>query len=63
MDDFRIEAKTRAQLAGEYNVNIRTFLKWIRDAKIDIPCGLISPKKVEEIYSKIGLPSHKNPDS
>lgn len=49
-------AKTRQQLATEYGVDVKTFHKWLQDEKITLKRGIICPKKVEEIYRKLGKP-------
>ena len=53
---MKIYPKTRQGLADEYSVNIRTFLSWCKEADILLPHGLIYPRKVEEIYAKLGTP-------
>ena len=46
-------------MADEYGVNIRTFLSWCKEAGIKLPNGMLYPKKVEEIYEKLGVPEDK----
>lgn len=58
MDTSNIKAKTRQQMAQEYDVNIRTFMNWLELENIEIPKGLLCPKKVKEIYQKLGLPNN-----
>ncbi|MFO7754674.1 MAG: hypothetical protein R6V34_01695 [Bacteroidales bacterium] len=48
--------KSRQELAREYGVNIRTFMNWLEREGIKLNPGLICPKKVEEIYTKLGDP-------
>jgi hypothetical protein len=48
---------TRAGLANYYNVNVRTFKKWIRpfEKEIGKPEGNIyTPRQVEIIFQKLG---------
>jgi len=56
---MKICTKTRQGMADEYGVNIRTFLSWCKEAGIKLPNGMLYPKKVEEIYEKLGVPEDK----
>ncbi len=51
-----IKPKTRQQLAKDYGVNIKTLNKWLKNENIILEKGLICPRKVEEIYRKLGKP-------
>jgi len=56
---MKAKPKSRQELANEYNVNIRTFMKWLENEGITLSSGLLCPRKVEEIYSKLGEPPKK----
>ncbi|HKL67129.1 MAG TPA: hypothetical protein VJ877_04495 [Bacteroidales bacterium] len=58
--DISEKPKSRQELAGEYNVNIRTFMNWLNREGIIINPGLIYPKKVKEIYERLGHPPVNN---
>jgi hypothetical protein len=49
-------AKTRAQLADEYRVSTKTLSRWLKNAGLEIPSGLICPSDQEKIYKKFGCP-------
>lgn len=52
--------KTRKQIANEYGVSRRTFYTFLKQEEISLSPGLITPKKQEEIYRKLGNPAvHK----
>lgn len=51
-------AKTRQQMASEYGICCKTFSKWLKQNKIILPKGLITPKRQEMIYEKIGVPKN-----
>lgn len=49
-------AKSRQQVADEYGICIKTLNKWLRNESIVIKRGLITPKQLELIYEKLGIP-------
>jgi phage antirepressor YoqD-like protein len=49
-------AKSKQQIADEYRICTKTLNKWLKDEKIIIKRGLISPKKQDLIYKKLGIP-------
>lgn len=49
-------AKSRQQIADEYRICTKTLNKWLKDEKIIIKRGLISPKKQDLIYRRLGIP-------
>ena len=52
-------AKSKTQLAQAYNVDLRTFNKWIKPFLNEIGTytgGAYAPKQVKIIYDKIGEP-------
>jgi hypothetical protein len=51
------KAKTRMQQANEYGVSYRTFLRWLKREKLDLPKGLITPNFQKKIYDKFGNPN------
>ena len=52
----RNQAKTREQIAEEYNISTKTLNKWLKDAGIQLPSGLICPANQMKIYELIGEP-------
>ena len=42
-EDKKRQAKTRAQIAEEYGISVKTLKKWIKDSGVNLPTGLISP--------------------
>jgi hypothetical protein len=51
---------TRTELAGMYDVDIKTFMNWLRKENIELPKGAIYPSKVKEIFEKLGEPPYPN---
>ncbi|MEO1518114.1 MAG: hypothetical protein AAFV95_24045 [Bacteroidota bacterium] len=51
-----MKAKTRLQLASLYGVDRKTFSRWLKKRKIDIPKGVICPKDQERIFTELGVP-------
>lgn len=51
-------AKSKQQIASEYGICIKTLNKWFKQEKISIRRGLITPKKQETIYKKLGIPKN-----
>jgi len=49
-------AKSKQQIADEYRICTKTLNKWLKDEKIILRRGLISPKKQELIYKRLGIP-------
>ena len=56
LDSFILPAKTRALIASEYNVDVRTLKRWLRLHNIFLPPGTIPPRYQREIYEKLGIP-------
>lgn len=50
-------AKSKQQIAIEYGICTKTLNKWLKEEKIVLRRGLISPKKQETIYKKLGSPN------
>lgn len=50
--------KTRQELAKEYNVSPKTFRKWLKEYKIDLPKGVLPPRVIETVYHKLGVPKN-----
>lgn len=48
------EPKTKAQIAEQMGISLRTLQRWIKKHSLDIPRGLVSPKKQEELYKACG---------
>lgn len=53
-------AKSKQQIANEYGICTKTLTKWFKEEKIHIKRGLISPKKQEIIYKKLGIPKNSS---
>ena len=51
-------AKTRQQISMEYGVCTKTLTKWLKNAEIKLPPGIINPYFIDLIYTKLGAP-HK----
>ena len=49
-------AKTREQIADEYGISTKTLKKWLQNAGIEIPRGLICPLNQRKIYKRLGVP-------
>ena len=58
--EIKIEAKTKTEMAQDYNVTLRTFGRWLIPFLEEIGeyRGLYTPKQVGVIYDKLGLPSN-----
>lgn len=48
--------KTKAQMAEEYGICLKTFSKLLKEHGINIRRHLITPKEQEDIYSVLGSP-------
>jgi hypothetical protein len=51
-----LKPKTKAEMANEYGICCRTFYRWLKKEKIEIPRGLLKPNQVEIIYKAFGCP-------
>jgi|TARA_B110000211_G_scaffold234292_1_gene303363 hypothetical protein len=60
MNQVKIEAKTKTEMAQDYKVNLRTYGRWVEPFLDEIGDyrGLYTPKQVGVIYEKLGLPSN-----
>ncbi|MEM9544834.1 MAG: helix-turn-helix domain-containing protein [Bacteroidota bacterium] len=52
-------SKTKYQIAQELGVSLRTLQRWIKKSDIEVPRGLVSPQKQNEIFEKLGYPFKK----
>jgi hypothetical protein len=57
MENHNGGVKTRQQLADEYGVCRKTFIRLLRKKRIRLEKGLISPKDQQVIYDKLGNPN------
>lgn len=57
MDTQISGVKTKTQMADEYGVCRKTFVKQLKQKQIKLDNGLIYPKDQVNIYNKLGLPS------
>jgi len=48
--------KTRQEMAREYNLSPKPFMKKLARAGITLPPGRVSPKDQKRIYETIGYP-------
>ena len=55
---MRTEAKTREQIAREYNISSKTLKKWLDKENIVLPRCLINPKNINKIYETFGIPNN-----
>ena len=53
---MELKAKTRQEVAKEYDISTKTLKKWLTKAQIDLPRGLIQPKDLALIYERFGVP-------
>jgi hypothetical protein len=51
-------AKSKQQIADEYGVCTKTLNKWLREERIKVKRGLITPKRQAIIYRKLGIPQN-----
>ena len=51
-------AKTRQQIAFEYGICTKTLNKWLKNAEIKLPIGLITPFYQMIIHEKFGTPNY-----
>jgi DNA-binding XRE family transcriptional regulator len=58
-----MQSKTRKQMAREYGVSRRTFYNMLKEADLEIPRGLITPKYQKKIYQKFGKPAQQKSNS
>ena len=57
LDTLTLKVKTRQEVANEYGILLKTLSLRLKKAKIKIPPGLLFPKTLKIIYSKLGMPS------
>ena len=53
---LNMSAKSRQEIADEDHICVKTLNKWLNAHDIKIGRGLITPKQMEEIYKKLGIP-------
>jgi hypothetical protein len=56
METVILKAKSRAEVANEYGINVRTLFRWIKKSNTMIPNGLIKPYHLQLIYNAFGIP-------
>jgi len=56
MDTLILKAKSRGEVADEYGIKARTFYRWLKNANIKLPRGLIKPCDLQIIYNTFGIP-------
>ena len=52
-------SKTRYQIADEYGICTKTLYRWIKEKKLNISKGLLTPKEQKIIYETFGAPPDK----
>jgi transposase-like protein len=50
-------AKSKQQIANEYGICTKTLNKWLKEENIILKRGLITPKRQEIIYKRLGFPN------
>lgn len=48
--------KTRAQIAHEYGISVRTLYRWLKNHHIEVPSGVLKPVHQILIYQAFGAP-------
>jgi DNA invertase Pin-like site-specific DNA recombinase len=48
--------KTRAQIADEYGISVRTLYRWLKKHHIEVPSGVLKPVHQILIYQAFGAP-------
>lgn len=57
LDQFASRAKSRKEVATEYQISTRTLHRWLRSSGMDkLPPKLLRPQDLMLIYQKFGLP-------
>lgn len=51
-----IKSRSREELAHDYGVSPRTFRRWLKRYRIDLPRGLVKPVDIRRIYERLGKP-------
>lgn len=55
MEVLIFKAKTRAEVAYEFNICFKTLNRWLKRADIVLPSGLIKPFHLQIIYETFGV--------
>lgn len=48
--------KTKQQIAQKLGISLRTLQRWLKKSNIEVPRGLVCPKKQIEILNAFGYP-------
>lgn len=48
--------KNKSQMAAEYGVCVKTFVKMLKEATMEIKGKIITPLQQEQVYEKLGRP-------
>ena len=51
--------KSKKEIVANLGMSMRTFQRRLEKSDLDVPRGLISPKKQQEIYKVLGLNINK----
>lgn len=57
--NIHIPAKSRLQIAEEYEINYKTLYRRLKKNNIVLPAGLVYPKEQQIIYTTLGFPNVK----
>tara|TARA_B110000211_G_C13754283_1_gene410245 strand:+ start:241 stop:432 length:192 start_codon:yes stop_codon:yes gene_type:complete len=59
-NEIKIKAKTKTEMAEDYNVNLRAYARWGKPFEDEIGDyrGIYTPKQVAVIYDKLGQPEN-----
>ena len=50
------DPKTKNQIAQRLGISLRTLQRWIKKSNLEVPRGLVCPKKQQEILLALGYP-------
>jgi hypothetical protein len=53
----QFKTKTRNQIASEYGIDYKTFMRRLKKHDIHVPAGLVYPNYQIYIYETLGYPS------
>jgi len=56
MESLHLKAKSRQEVAEEYDICVKTLFRWFKKANLKIPLGLIDPFHLKVIYETFGVP-------
>ena len=57
---YKMNFKTKSQLANDFGISLRTFQRRLKSAELDVPRGLISPQVQQEIKENLNVETQQN---